>query len=88
MSSINACCCCVVLEAANESAQFQSARPPLSTTPYSHSDIKPEGHAKRTEINWHFWERAGQRHDALKRVAQTPACRLLFLVGVKHVVSL
>ena len=35
---------------------------------------------------WHFWERAGQRHDALKRVAQTPECRLLFLVGVKHVV--
>ena len=34
---------------------------------------------------WHFWERAGQRHDALKRVAQTPECRLLFLVGVKHV---
>ena len=31
---------------------------------------------------WHFWERAGQRHDALKRVAQTPECRLLFLVGV------
>ena len=30
----NARCCCVVLEAANESAQFQSARPPLSTTPY------------------------------------------------------
>ena len=36
---------------------------------------------------WHFWERPGQRHDALKRVAQTPACRLLFLVGVKHVFS-
>ena len=36
---------------------------------------------------WHFWERAGQRHDALKRVAQTPECRLLFLVGVKHVLE-
>jgi hypothetical protein len=36
---------------------------------------------------WHFWERAGQRHDALKRVAQTPECRLLFLVGVKHVIG-
>ena len=28
-----ACCCCVILEAANESPQLQSARPPLSTTP-------------------------------------------------------
>ena len=27
-------CCGVILEAANESPQFQSARPPLSTTPY------------------------------------------------------
>ena len=32
-----------------------------------------------------FFERAGQRHAPLKRVAQTPECRLLFLVGVKHV---
>ena len=30
--------------------------------------------------------RAGQRHDTLKRVAQRGRCRLLFLVGVKHVV--
>ena len=29
--------------------------------------------------------RAGQRHDTLKRVAQQGRCRLLFLVGVKHV---
>ena len=29
--------------------------------------------------------RAGQRHDTLKRVAQRGRCRLLFLVGVKHV---
>ena len=42
------------------------------------------GTRKADEV-WHFWERPGQRHDALKRVAQTPACRLLFLVGVKHV---
>ena len=44
------------------------------------------GTRKADEV-WHFWERPGQRHDALKRVAQTPACRLLFLVGVKHVYS-
>jgi hypothetical protein len=31
--------------------------------------------------------RAGQRHDTLKRVAQRGRCRLLFLVGVKHVTS-
>ena len=31
----NACCCCVVLEVAIHRPQFQSARPPLSTTPYS-----------------------------------------------------
>jgi hypothetical protein len=29
--------------------------------------------------------RAGQRHDTLKRVAQRGRCRLLSLVGVKHV---
>ena len=29
--------------------------------------------------------RAGQHHDTLKRVAQRGRCRLLFLVGVKHV---
>ena len=29
--------------------------------------------------------RAGQRHDTLKRVAEQGRCRLLFLVGVKHV---
>ena len=29
--------------------------------------------------------RAGQRHDTLKRVAQRGRCRLLFLLGVKHV---
>ena len=33
------------------------------------------GTRKADEV-WHFWERPGQRHDALKRVAQTPACRL------------
>ena len=33
----NACCCCVVLEAAIHQPQFQSARPPLSTTPYGHA---------------------------------------------------
>jgi hypothetical protein len=33
-SNKNACCCCVVLEAAIHRPQFQSARPPLSTTPY------------------------------------------------------
>ena len=33
----NACCCCVVLEAAIHRPQFQSARPPLSTTPYGHA---------------------------------------------------
>ena len=36
---------------------------------------------------WHFWERAGQRHAALKRVAQPPECRLLFTVHMQHVVS-
>jgi len=30
---INACCCCVILEAAIHRPQFQSAGPPLSTTP-------------------------------------------------------
>ena len=38
------CCCCVILEAANESPQFQSARPPLSTTPYITSH-KTHGYA-------------------------------------------
>ena len=33
------CCCCVILEAANESPQFQSARPPLSTTPYLGGEV-------------------------------------------------
>ena len=31
--------------------------------------------------------RAGQHHDTLKRVAQRGRCRLLFLFGVKHVLS-
>ena len=31
--------------------------------------------------------RAGQRHDTLKRVAQRGRCRLLFLLGVKHVTT-
>ena len=34
---------------------------------------------------WHFWERPGQRHDALRRVAQPPECRLLFTVHMQHV---
>ena len=34
---------------------------------------------------WHIWERAGQRHDALKRVAQTPECRFLFTVHMQDV---
>ena len=34
---------------------------------------------------WHFWERAGQRHAALKRVAQPPECRFLFTVHMQHV---
>jgi len=32
-----------------------------------------------------FFERAGQRHAPLKRVAQTPSCRLLFTAGVQHI---
>jgi len=36
---------------------------------------------------WHFWERPGQRHDALRRVAQPPECRLLFTVHMQHVPS-
>ena len=34
---------------------------------------------------WHFWERPGQRHDALRRVAHPPKCRLLFTVHMQHV---
>eukprot|EP00964_Phaeocystis_antarctica_P098090 scaffold64137_cov96-Phaeocystis_antarctica.AAC.2 len=29
---------------------------------------------------WHFWERAGQRHEHSTRVAQPPECRFLFTV--------
>ena len=36
---------------------------------------------------WHFWERAGQRHAALKRVAQPPECRFLFTVHMQHVLG-
>ena len=43
------CCCCVILEAANESPQFQSARPPLSTTPYFRAPKSLP--ANRTELN-------------------------------------
>ena len=32
-----------------------------------------------------FFERAGQRHAQLKRVAQTLECRLLFTAGVQHI---
>ena len=35
-----------------------------------------------------FFERAGQRHATLKRVAQTLACRLLFTAGVQHIRAL
>ena len=31
--------------------------------------------------------RAGQRSDTLKRVARRGRCRLLFLLGVQHIVS-
>ena len=37
----NACCCCVVLEAAIHRPQFQSARPPVSTTPYPTTPTTP-----------------------------------------------
>ena len=43
------------------------------------------GTRKADEV-WHFWERPGQRHDALRRVAQPPECRLLFTVDMQHVV--
>jgi len=39
---------------------------------------------KRTGVLPCF-ERAGQRHATLKRVAQTLACRLLFTAGVQHI---
>ena len=32
-----------------------------------------------------FFERAGQRHAKLLRVAQTLVCRFLFTVGVQHI---
>ena len=35
----------------------------------------------------HFWERAGQRHAALKRVAQPPECRFLFTAHMQHVMN-
>ena len=44
------------------------------------------GTRKADEV-WHFWERPGQRHDALRRVAQPPECRLLFTVHMQHVRS-
>ena len=56
----------------------KSAHAALELTHVEPVDERSE--TRKADAVWHFWERAGQRHDALKRVAQTPACRFLFLV--------
>ena len=47
--------------------------------------VNERSETRKADAVWHFWERAGQRHDALKRVAQTPECRFLFTVHMQHV---
>ena len=47
--------------------------------------VDERSETRKADAVWHFWERAGQRHDALKRVAQTPECRFLFTVHMQHV---
>ena len=48
--------------------------------------VDERSETRKADAVWHFWERAGQRHDALKRVAQTPECRFLFTVHMQHVI--
>ena len=62
----------------------KSAHAALELTHVEPVDERSE--TRKADAVWHFWERAGQRHDALKRVAQTPECRFLFTVHMQHVV--
>ena len=64
----------------------KSAHAALELTHVEPVDERSE--TRKADAVWHFWERAGQRHDALKRVAQTPECRFLFTVHMQHVVWL
>ena len=61
----------------------KSAHAALELTHVEPVDERSE--TRKADAVWHFWERAGQRHDALKRVAQTPECRFLFTVHMQHV---
>ena len=47
--------------------------------------VDPRSATRKADAGSPAFARAGQRHDTLKRVAQRGRCRLLFLVGVKHV---
>ena len=70
----NACCCCVVLEAAIHRPQFQSSRPPLSTTPYQ-SGTPCVSLASRVTVSRRALGRSRARVCGLKQVINRAACK-------------
>ena len=50
-------------------------------------DLRSEIRKRKADAVLPVFARAGQRSDTLKRVARRGGCRLLFRLGVQHIVG-